>query len=81
MRKTIDVRPLIERANFFLRETDDSQFMERKGVASFLETALFDAGAYKGFRYLDSAGLQREEGELVEIADDTRRAYYIHPNL
>jgi hypothetical protein len=81
IRKTVSLRSAIETANTFLATSEPLKQGERKGIASFLEVLLTNAGAYQGFQYLPSAGLQREEGKLVEIEDESRRSYFIHPEL
>jgi hypothetical protein len=109
MRKTIEVSYILERGNYFLANSEPEQVEQRKGVASMIELALHNVGAYKGFGYLGSAGINYDAwGEawdkhraIAEIrmangipgwnndaprwedfcADDTRRAYYRHPQL
>jgi hypothetical protein len=90
-RKTVAVAYLLERGNYFLKHSEDSQVGERKGTASMIELALTKADAYKGFGYLDSAKVDYEalhngEGaEAVEAAfknaDETRRVYHRHPGI
>lgn len=60
-RKTIEVAYLLERGNYYLANSEDSQADERKGVASMVELALHQTGNYKGFGYLDSAGVKRDD--------------------
>lgn len=82
MRKTVEVVTAIEKANFFLANTQDEMSAERKGVASFLETLLMQAGAYAGFRYLESAGITRnEQGYAASIDDETRVEYIVSRKL
>jgi hypothetical protein len=54
-RKTVEVRYLVERGNYFLAHSEPEQRDERKGVCSMVELALHKANAYKGYRHLESA--------------------------
>lgn len=81
MRKTVQVKYLLDSANHFLAHTHESRRDARLAVAGLLETALFEAGAYQGYTHLESAGIQRVGGCVVAIADDSRRRYLAHPNL
>lgn len=60
MRKTVEVRYLLERGNYFLANSEPEAKDERKGVISMLELALHKADAYKGFGYLASAGINHD---------------------
>lgn len=84
MRKTLDVRLIIERANTFLATSDDDKIGQREGVASFLEALLHDANAYAGFGYLPSAGVNYDgiaRGERFAADDESRRRYNTHAKL
>ncbi len=77
MSKTVKVAVLLEKANTALASTDwakteRSKFI-RLGICSMIETVLFTAGCYAGFRYLDDY----EEG----VSDESRRSYYLSNKL
>lgn len=93
-KSTVSVAALRERANHFMAQTDDSVAHEyrnggpmevalaagamRRAVASFLETALQEANAYKGFRYTDLDGCtldERSRKVREDDYDDSRRHY------
>jgi hypothetical protein len=91
MRKTAPLVAMIERTNQALtRPTPESWTKEqglgfRFGVITALEAALHEAGAYAGYSYTELAKVKRgADGQAVEpwsCEDDSRRNYYIHPNL
>lgn len=60
MRRTVEVRYLLEKGNYFLANSEPEQKDERKGVASMIELVLHKADAYKGFNYLDSAEIDHD---------------------
>ena len=68
MRKTIKVVDAVSRANYFLANSAAVQNIERKAIATFVESMLHSADAYAGFRFTDG-----EQGER----DDTRRQYFV----
>lgn len=59
-RKTIEVRYIVERGNYYLANSEDEQAEQRKGVASMIELALHKADAYAGFGYTDKAGIDHD---------------------
>jgi hypothetical protein len=69
MRKTVKVAELVDTVNAMLANSTDDQAQGREALAVLIERALFDADAYKGFRYLTPDG------------DETRRAYIIADGL
>lgn len=66
-RKTVDVLPILERANTALEVTKDEETAQRRAIASLLESILFDANRYRGFRFTDGC-----DGNI----DPTRRRYF-----
>lgn len=50
-RKTLNVKALVEYANFQLRESVTGR-EHRRGIQTMVEQILMDSGNYKGFRYL-----------------------------
>ncbi len=77
-RKTIKVTELVDAANHILEYSDDDLVADRRAVAHLTLKLLMDAGAYKGFNYLPSAGLT-PNGKgyyAVDIADDSRVRFY-----
>jgi hypothetical protein len=71
-RKTIDVAVVLDAANFFIANSPDEEFAERRATANLLELVLSNSGNYKGFRYLNTS---RVDGEL-DFGDETRRHYH-----
>jgi len=77
LRKTVSIKALVDSTNTYLAYTaprgcpGPTREM-RLGAASALEKALFLAGAYRGFHYLDTTNWRE---------DDSRRAYILHPKL
>lgn len=64
MRKTIEVEFVVQRANTYLSSAE-STADGREAVCSIVESVLFEAGRYAGFRYLPTneaagAGTRRE---------------------
>ena len=66
-RKTVKVIELVEKANRMLANSNDDRKDQRKGIASFIESVLFEADQYAGFGYIDGWG---------PYEDETRRIYY-----
>ena len=67
-RKTVNVRQLIDTANFFLANNDPAISEEqRKGVAGMAESILTAADAYAGFHYIDG----------YQGVESYKRHYYI----
>jgi hypothetical protein len=64
-RKTVKVSDVVARGNAMLANSADDRVQGREAVASLIEGVLFDAGAYKGFRYLPGFD-----------GDESRRAYF-----
>jgi hypothetical protein len=76
-RKTVSIKALVDSTNTYLayappRGCPGPTREMRLGAAVALENALFLAGAYRGFRYLDPIHWRD---------DDSRRAYILHPKL
>lgn len=80
-RVNISALEVLTRTNDFLRLSPDPMQRERLAIASFTEGLLINANVYAGFMYLDSAGMQREEGIVVDFEDESRRMYYTHHRL
>ena len=90
MRKTFNIKWLIEHVNKFNRTSADSYKDEREGKSMLLETILHEAGVYVGFTYLSARALegdamsvgcreQKEDGSWnFDDTDRTRVAYFIH---
>lgn len=72
MKKTIAVKTLVERANIALSMPSLSQ-EHKRGIATFLEMALFETGNYNGFRYL---GMYKE-GDDWKYPNEYDREYYL----
>jgi hypothetical protein len=62
-RKTIRIADVLLIANGMLANSADAMTAERSAIATLTEALLMDAGAYKGFSFLDET-------------DETRRYYY-----
>jgi hypothetical protein len=72
MKKTIDIKKLVEKANIAL--TMDFLSQEHKaGIASLLEVALHETGSYNGFRYL---GMYKE-GDDWKYPAEYNREYFM----
>lgn len=80
MRKTVNITTVLERGNYFLKHSNDSQAAARAATANFMETLLRDADAYAGFGYLDTAGVDHDAPTFT-CKDETRRHYYTHKGL
>lgn len=90
-RKTLKIEVLLEYANGYLASdyeggsTEEAK-MRRKGLSDLLESALFSADRYRGFRYLDQKAITKGQPGIrwdadglkpsFENCDDTRRMYY-----
>ena len=93
MRKTINVKWLIEHVNEFNKTSADKWKNEREGKNMLLEVILHEVGAYNGFSYLSARELhddamsvgireQKEDGSWnFEDTDHTRVCYFIHRKL
>jgi len=96
LKKTRHVGELIDMANHFLLNTADEAKGERLGVASFLESILHQADAYKGFNYLSADQMSKSfRGKSVgvvwtggepgigkpEFPDQSRRMYHVDRRL
>jgi glutamate dehydrogenase/leucine dehydrogenase len=75
-RKTIDVRLVVERANFALANPNIDQ-MEKRGVVNMIETILHETGNYKGFRYLN----MYKEGDGYKWPHENDREYFYSKHL
>jgi hypothetical protein len=83
-RKTVELRKAIQYANGFLSAPGGTQ-ESRYGVICFLESILFNASQYKGFRYLTPMELRPEDApgifpsnephKMFDNTDPTRRSY------
>lgn len=93
MRKTFNIKWLIEHVNNFNATSADQYKAEREGKNMMLEMILHEAGAYCGFGYLTASAL-REDAMSVGIrgqqpdgswdfndTDHTRVVYYIDKRL
>ena len=58
-RRTVEVRYIVERGNYFLAHSEDEQREQRIGVCSMIELTLHKADAYGGYTHLESAGIDR----------------------
>lgn len=92
MRKTINIKWLIEHVNNFNATSADQYKTEREGKNMMLEMILHEAGAYSGFAYLEARELredamsvgireQTEDGWNFNDTDHTRVSYYIARGL
>jgi hypothetical protein len=75
-RKTVNVKDLVEKANFALSINGLSQ-LEKAGVACFLETFLFETGNYKGYRYLN----MYKDGDTWKWPNEYDREYFCSKHL
>jgi len=83
MRKTVDITFIKLQIN--QRLADESSISERQHLAMLLERILFDAKAYKGFRYLTRTEVpvncepgiiwDSEANRAISYPDDSRREY------
>lgn len=93
MRKTFNIKWLIEHVNKFNRTSADAYAAEREGKSMLLETIMHEAGCYSGFSYLSARELeedamsvgireQNEDGSWnFDDTDRTRVAYFIDRKL
>ena len=93
MRKTFNIKRLIEHVNNFNATSADSYKNEREGRSMLLETILHEAGCYNGFQYLSARQLegdamsvgireQKEDGSWnFDDTDRTRVAYFVNRKL
>jgi len=93
MRKTINIKWLIEHVNNFNATSADQYKTEREGKNMMLEMILHEAGAYNGFGYLEARELredamsvgireQKEDGTWnFDDTDHTRVHYHIKRGL
>ena len=63
-RKTISIEFLKNVANRILADEHPGRAGEREGTIVIIEAALFEAGAYKGFKYLPCG--ERTDGTVRE---------------
>lgn len=94
-RKTVDVKPILERVNHMLKTPDSTLRLTGKdgadltpeqafrlGIASLLETILHESGNYAGYNYQPGLGITFENGaENPTFVDDSRRFYYYASTL
>ena len=50
--KTVNVNKVLEKLNLFLKDSNPEMQERRSGIIFALETMLFEANSYEGFRYL-----------------------------
>ena len=93
MRKTFNIKWLIEHVNKFNATTADKWKNEREGKNMLLETILHEAGCYEGFSYLSASEIhddamsvgireQKEDGSWnFDDTDHTRVVYFINRKL
>ncbi len=93
MRKTFNIKWLIEHVNGFNASSADQYKAEREGKNMMLEMILHQAGCYNGFGYLEERELlndamsvgvreQKEDGSWnFDDTDHTRIYYYIERGL
>ena len=93
MRKTFNIKWLINHVNTFNATSADSYADEREGKSMLLETILHEAGCYDGFQYLSARQLegdamsvgireQKEDGTWnFDDTDRTRINYFINRKL
>lgn len=74
MRKTVEVAKVLSMANAFMANSGDHEDVERRGVASLLESVLHETGNYHGFCYVKKGG--RVTAFVVGETDESRRCYY-----
>lgn len=79
-RITIDVLDVLDKANTFLKLSQDDQRERRLGVASLLGTILHQTKNYNGFNYLPGIVQNCGTPEQV-ITDDSRRYYHLSKTL
>lgn len=82
-RKTVTIESLKKHANFFFKHSGDDYRQGRKILQSFVDSFLFDAGAYKGFRYLTKDEMKPGFSHGVEhtpegaiFPDDSRISFF-----
>lgn len=83
-RKTIPVTTMLDKVNYYLKNSPDSEQRERYATANLCETLLHDADMYAGFTYLASARVNYDaiaRGENFDAADESRRFYHYHHKL
>lgn len=80
MRKTVNITTVLERGNYFLKNSEPDKRAAREATANFMETLLHDADAYAGFGYLDSAGVDHDAPKFT-AKDESRRHYCTHKGL
>lgn len=59
-RKTIDVKDIVEKANFFFKNSDNMFFSNRATLHGFVSGILHKTGNYKGFRYLTEKEVNKD---------------------
>ena len=90
-RKTTSVLSILDGVNAYLA-SDYSTPESRVGAAVMLHSVLHDTGNYDGFTYLNPQGMihnpkfeagssHPDKSNPWIVVDDSRRCYYINPNL
>ena len=81
MRKTVEVLPLLERANHFFLHSEDKRRGERIGMALMISDILHAAGRYAGFHYLRDYEMKlSERGKTVGIIFDSENHNHSYPD-
>jgi hypothetical protein len=85
MRKTVSLAHIVERANTYFQVSKPDQREARRMLQSFVESILYQAKAYHGFRYLTADDMPEsfppgiiygKEGENHLYPDDSRIRFY-----
>ena len=71
-RKTFEVADLLEKTNWFLKNSPDYSVCERNAYISIMGNILHDTGNYAGFTYL---------GEFGKDTDNSRICFFIKYSL
>jgi hypothetical protein len=87
-RKTADISVILKDINRTLQlpENDILDTSSKRALCNVIERVLMDAGAYKGFMYIDPAPLGEKTHpaktlpEYGSFAEYTRH-YFLHPSL
>jgi hypothetical protein len=95
-RKTMQIRELLDRANYMLAAST-CEPAERQAICSFIESILHDTGNYSGFNHLTIGRVPHGHRPGINLGpagewlsdmdarnanvDDTRRHYHLHRRL
>ena len=73
-RKTIEISKLVEMVNGILQNSGSDCVGIRQGIMNLVESALFETGNYKGFRYLDETEVSADSlPGIRDTADSSTR--------